>query len=171
MPRCAARKIAIFGDYDVDGATSSALLARFLRAAGLDPMIHIPDRIFEGYGPNSEAIRSLAGRGATLLITVDCGTTSIEPLAEARRLGMDVIVIDHHQADERLPDALVVNPNRLDDLSELGHLAAVGLCSSRWSRSTACCASAASGTRRGRSPICFRCSTSSRSARSPTWCR
>ncbi len=120
-------KIAIFGDYDVDGATSSALLARFLRAAGLDPMIHIPDRIFEGYGPNSEAIRSLAGRGATLLITVDCGTTSIEPLAEARRLGMDVIVIDHHQADERLPDALVVNPNRLDDLSELGHLAAVGL--------------------------------------------
>jgi len=120
-------KVAIFGDYDVDGATSSALLARFLRAAGLDPMIHIPDRIFEGYGPNSEAIRSLAGRGATLLITVDCGTTSIEPLAEARRLGMDVIVIDHHQADERLPDALVVNPNRLDDLSELGHLAAVGL--------------------------------------------
>ena len=120
-------KIAIFGDYDVDGATSSALLARFLRAAGLDPMIHIPDRIFEGYGPNSEAIRSLARRGATLLITVDCGTTSIEPLAEARRLGMDVIVIDHHQADERLPDALVVNPNRLDDLSELGHLAAVGL--------------------------------------------
>jgi len=120
-------KVAIFGDYDVDGATSSALLARFLRAAGLDPMIHIPDRIFEGYGPNSDAIRSLAGRGATLLITVDCGTTSIEPLAEARRLGMDVIVIDHHQADERLPDALVVNPNRLDDLSKLGHLAAVGL--------------------------------------------
>ena len=120
-------KIAIFGDYDVDGATSSALLARFLRAAGLDPLIHIPDRIFEGYGPNSEAIRALASRGATLLITVDCGTTSIEPLAEARRLGMDVIVIDHHQADERLPDALVVNPNRLDDLSKLGHLAAVGL--------------------------------------------
>jgi single-stranded-DNA-specific exonuclease len=120
-------KVAIFGDYDVDGATSSALLARFLRAAGLYPMIHIPDRIFEGYGPNSEAIRALAGRGATLLITVDCGTTSIEPLAEARRLGMDVIVIDHHQADEHLPDALVVNPNRLDDLSRLGHLAAVGL--------------------------------------------
>ena len=120
-------KIAIFGDYDVDGATSSALLARFLRAAGVEAMIHIPDRIFEGYGPNVEAIRSLADRGATLLITVDCGTTSIEPLAEARRLGLDVIVIDHHQADERLPDALVINPNRLDDLSELGHLAAVGL--------------------------------------------
>jgi single-stranded-DNA-specific exonuclease len=90
-------------------------------------MIHIPDRIFEGYGPNVEAIRALADRGATLLITVDCGTTSIEPLAEARRLGLDVVVIDHHQADERLPDAVVVNPNRLDDLSELGHLAAVGL--------------------------------------------
>jgi single-stranded-DNA-specific exonuclease len=120
-------KVAIFGDYDVDGATASALLARFLRMGGVDPIVHIPDRIFEGYGPNVEAIRALAGRGATLLIAVDCGTASIEPLAEARRLGLDVIVIDHHQADERLPDALVVNPNRLDDLSGLGHLAAVGL--------------------------------------------
>jgi single-stranded-DNA-specific exonuclease len=120
-------QVAIFGDYDVDGATSSALLARFLRAAGLEPMIHIPDRIFECYGPNFEAIRSLAERGAKLLITADCGTTSLEPIAEARRLGLDVIVIDHHQADERLPDALVINPNRLDDLSQLGHLAAVGL--------------------------------------------
>lgn len=120
--------VAIFGDYDVDGATSSALLARFLRLAGLDPLIHIPDRVFEGYGPNAEAIRSLADRGATLLIAVDCGTTSLEPLAEAKKLGLDVIVIDHHQADERLPDAAaVINPNRLDDLSKLGHLAAVGL--------------------------------------------
>ena len=120
-------QVAIFGDYDVDGATSSALLGRFLRAAGLDPIVHIPDRIFEGYGPNVEAIRMLAQRGAKLLITVDCGTVSLEPLAQARALGLDVIVIDHHQADERLPDALVVNPNRLDDLSGLGHLAAVGL--------------------------------------------
>src|SRR5882724_12044791 len=119
-------RIAIFGDYDVDGATSSALLARFLRHSGQgngqEPMIHIPDRIFEGYGPNVGAIRGLAERGAQLLITVDCGTTSIEPLAEAKKLGLDVIVIDHHQADENLPDALVVNPNRLDDLSGLGHL-------------------------------------------------
>ena len=122
-----AENVAIFGDYDVDGATASALLARFLRACGLDPIVHIPDRIFEGYGPNVEAIRSLAERGAKLLITVDCGTTSHEPLAEARRLGLDVVVIDHHQADEHLPDALVVNPNRLDDLSKLGYLAAVGL--------------------------------------------
>ena len=120
-------QVAIFGDYDVDGATASALLARFLRLGGLEPIVHIPDRIFEGYGPNVEAIRALAERGATLLVTVDCGTASIEPLAEARRLGLDVIVIDHHQADERLPDAIVVNPNRLDDLSGLGHLAAVGL--------------------------------------------
>ena len=120
-------QIAIFGDYDVDGATASALLARFMRIGGSEPIVHIPDRIFEGYGPNVEAIRALAGRGATLLVTVDCGTTSIEPLAEARRLGMDVIVLDHHQADERLPDAIVVTPYRLDDLSGLGHLAAVGI--------------------------------------------
>ncbi|MBY0382012.1 MAG: single-stranded-DNA-specific exonuclease RecJ [Xanthobacteraceae bacterium] len=121
-------KVAIFGDYDVDGATSAALLAWHLRHCGLDPLIHIPDRIFEGYGPNVEAIRSLASRGANLLVTVDCGTTSLEPLAEAKKLGMDVVVIDHHQCGDQLPvvDALV-NPNRPDDLSGLGHLAAVGL--------------------------------------------
>ncbi len=123
-----SEQIAIFGDYDVDGATSAATLARFLRFAGLEPIIHIPDRQFEGYGPNVEAIRALAGRGATLLMTVDCGTTSYEPLQEAARLGMETVVIDHHLADETLPPALaVVNPNRLDDLSKLGHLAAVGL--------------------------------------------
>src|SRR6516164_2438782 len=120
--------IAILGDYDVDGATSAALLGRYLRHCGLSAIIHIPDRLFEGYGPNSEAVRALAARGASLLVTVDCGTTSYEPLLEARQLGLEVIVIDHHQADERLPAALaVVNPNRLDDLSTLGHLAAVGL--------------------------------------------
>ncbi|CAN5263621.1 single-stranded-DNA-specific exonuclease RecJ [soil metagenome] len=121
-------KVAIFGDYDVDGATSAALLTWHLRHCGLDPLIHIPDRIFEGYGPNVEAVRGLANKGATLLVTVDCGTTSIEPLAEAKKLGMDVVVIDHHQCGDELPvvDALV-NPNRLDDLSGLGHLAAVGL--------------------------------------------
>src|ERR1700710_1156866 len=121
-------KVAIFGDYDVDGATSAALLTWHLRHCGLDPLIHIPDRIFEGYGPNTEAIRMLAGKGATLLVTVDCGTTSLEPLAEARKLGMSVVVIDHHQSGDVLPivDALV-NPNRPDELSGLGHLAAVGL--------------------------------------------
>jgi len=120
--------VAIFGDYDVDGATSAAVLGRYLRHCGLHALIHIPDRLFEGYGPNAEAICALAGRGASLLVAVDCGTTSHEPLLEARNLGLDVIVIDHHQADERLPAAVaVVNPNRLDDLSRLGHLAAVGL--------------------------------------------
>ena len=121
-------KVAIFGDYDVDGATSAALLAWHLRHCGLDPLIHIPDRIFEGYGPNVEAVRMLAAKGATLLVTVDCGTTSLEALAEAKRLGMSVVVIDHHQCGDELPvvDALV-NPNRPDDLSGLGHLAAVGL--------------------------------------------
>jgi len=137
MPAAASRiadaverreQVAIFGDYDVDGATSSALLGLFLRYCGLASFIHIPDRLFEGYGPNVEAVRALADRGATLLVTVDCGTTSIEPLAEARRLGLDIVVIDHHQADETLPPAVaVVNPNRRDDLSGLGHLAAVGL--------------------------------------------
>jgi single-stranded-DNA-specific exonuclease len=120
--------IAIFGDYDVDGATSAALLASFLRSAGADPLIHIPDRIFEGYGPNVGAIQSLADRGARLLVTVDCGTTSLEPITQAKRMGLDVVVIDHHQADEVLPPAVaIVNPNRLDDLSKLTYLAAVGL--------------------------------------------
>jgi single-stranded-DNA-specific exonuclease len=121
-------KVAIFGDYDVDGATSAALLAWHLRHCGLDPLIHIPDRLFEGYGPNTDAVRALAAKGVRLLVTVDCGTTSIEPLAEAKKLGMAVVVIDHHQTGDELPvvDALV-NPNRPDDLSGLGHLAAVGL--------------------------------------------
>ena len=120
--------VAIFGDYDVDGATSAALLCRYLRDCGLDPIVHIPDRIFEGYGPNVEAIRSFADKGVKLLVTVDCGTTSLEPLAEAAKLGLDTVVIDHHQADEELPKAAaIVNPNRADDLSGLGQLAAVGL--------------------------------------------
>jgi single-stranded-DNA-specific exonuclease len=121
-------KVAIFGDYDVDGATSAALLAWHLRHCGLDPLIHIPDRIFEGYGPNVDAINALAAKGATLLVTVDCGTTSIEPLAVAKQLGMSVVVIDHHQCGDDLPEVeALVNPNRPDDLSGLGHLAAVGL--------------------------------------------
>src|SRR5947209_1874648 len=137
MPKAAARiadaivageKIAIFGDYDVDGATSAAVLAKFLRHCGNEPLIHIPDRLFEGYGPNTEAVRALAEKGARLLVTVDCGTTSIEPLACAKELGLDVVVIDHHLADETLPPAdALVNPNRLDDLSGLNYLAACGL--------------------------------------------
>nr|WP_210277629.1 single-stranded-DNA-specific exonuclease RecJ [Microvirga lupini] len=121
-------KVAIFGDYDVDGACSAALLAEYLRACGVEYVIHIPDRITEGYGPNVDAIRALKGQGADILVTVDCGTASIEPLAEARRLGLDPIVLDHHQAPEQLPEALaIVNPNRQDDLSGLGHLCAAGV--------------------------------------------
>jgi single-stranded-DNA-specific exonuclease len=120
--------VAIFGDYDVDGACSSALLAGFLQACGTPFIIHIPDRIFEGYGPNSEAIRTLAGQGASLLVTVDCGTVSFEPFAEAARLGMDVVVLDHHQAPVDLPSVTaLVNPNRQDDLSNLGSLCATGV--------------------------------------------
>src|SRR4051812_37812598 len=121
-------KVAIFGDYDVDGACSAALLAEYLRACDTPFVIHIPDRITEGYGPNVEAIRALMGDGATLLVTVDCGTTGGEPLAEARKLGLDVVVLDHHQAPEALPPArAVVNPNRQDDLSGLGYLCAAGV--------------------------------------------
>jgi single-stranded-DNA-specific exonuclease len=121
-------KIAIFGDYDVDGACSSALMRRFLNAHGLDGRIYIPDRIFEGYGPNPQAIETLVKEGARLIVTVDCGVTSFEALAHAKALGADVVVLDHHQADERLPTVdAVVNPNRQDDLSGLGHLCAAGV--------------------------------------------
>ncbi len=120
--------VALFGDYDVDGAASSALLARFLKAHGLAPRIYIPDRLFEGYGPNAAAIEGLVKEGASLIVTVDCGTTSVEPLARAAELECDVIVIDHHQADERLPAVrAVVNPNRQDDVSGLGNLCAAGV--------------------------------------------
>jgi single-stranded-DNA-specific exonuclease len=124
----AGETVAIFGDYDVDGACASALLAGFLRACGTPFIIHIPDRVFEGYGPNSEAIRALAGQGASLLVTVDCGTTSFEPFADAQNLGLDVIVLDHHQAPAALPPVrAIVNPNRQDDLSGLGALCAAGV--------------------------------------------
>lgn len=120
--------VAVFGDYDVDGACATALMVSVLRAAGLDPLFHIPDRIFEGYGPSVPAIEQLAARGVTLLVTVDCGTTSLEPLEAAQRLGMNTVVIDHHQAGEALPPAAaIVNPNREDDLSGLGHVCAAGL--------------------------------------------
>ena len=121
-------RIAIFGDYDVDGATSAALLTRFLRAQGVEPSIYIPDRLFEGYGPNPEAMRTLAEEGVQLVIAVDCGTTSFAALETARELGVDVVVIDHHQTGVDLPPTVaLVNPNRQDDLSGLGQLCAVGL--------------------------------------------
>ncbi|CAO4166600.1 single-stranded-DNA-specific exonuclease RecJ [Methylorubrum populi] len=121
-------QVAIFGDYDVDGAASAALLAEYLQALGVPVRIHIPDRITEGYGPNVGAVTALRGEGASLLVCVDCGTAGHEPLAAAAALGFDVIVLDHHGAPEALPpNRALVNPNRLDDLSGLGHLCAAGV--------------------------------------------
>ena len=119
--------VAIFGDYDVDGATSAALLASYLDRCAVPRLVHIPDRITEGYGPNITSVRGLAQDGATVLVCVDCGTTSHEVLTQARACGMDPLVIDHHLAPPDLPDAIVVNPNRQDCLSGLGHLCAAGV--------------------------------------------
>ncbi|NTF41858.1 single-stranded-DNA-specific exonuclease RecJ [Agrobacterium rhizogenes] len=120
--------VAIFGDYDVDGASSSALLYRFLTHFGVAANIYIPDRIFEGYGPNPNAINQLIDNGATLIVTVDCGSTSFEALEAARARNIDVVVIDHHQVAHELPPChALVNPNREDDLSGQGHLCAAGV--------------------------------------------
>jgi single-stranded-DNA-specific exonuclease len=120
--------IGIFGDYDVDGATSSALLRLFLEACGATVRVHIPDRITEGYGPNAPALLRLKADGVGVVVTVDCGTTAFAPLAEAAEAGLDVIVCDHHEAEPELPRCYaVVNPNRLDEDSPHGHLAAVGV--------------------------------------------
>lgn len=122
-------RVAIFGDYDVDGACSSALLSRFLTHYGVANAIYIPDRIFEGYGPNPQAMRELAEKGASLIVTVDCGTNSAAAIEAAREAGSDVVVIDHHQVGGPLPQAAfaVVNPNRDDDISGQGHLCAAGV--------------------------------------------
>ena len=120
--------IAVFGDYDVDGATSSALLVRYFRALGIEPLVHIPDRMKEGYGPNAPALLALKARGANLVITVDCGTMAHAPLAEAAKAGLDVIVVDHHKGEPQMPEALaIVNPNRFDETSPHTQLAAVGV--------------------------------------------
>jgi single-stranded-DNA-specific exonuclease len=123
--------ITIYGDYDVDGATSAALFVRLLRMLGHDARYYIPDRLLEGYGPSGEALVRIAGEGSSLIVTVDCGTMAHEALAMAHDAGADVIVVDHHKCSAELPVAVaLVNPNRLDE-SETGaahgHLAAVGV--------------------------------------------
>lgn len=127
----AKENIAIFGDYDVDGATSAALLTLVLRRLGIEPMVYIPDRLMEGYGPSGKALVELQTRGATLAVTVDCGAQAFEALSEAAAAGLDVIVCDHHQCASALPTAIaLINPNRLDESIEgaaHGHLAAVGM--------------------------------------------
>ena len=120
--------IAVFGDYDVDGATAAALLKRYLAAVGAPVRIYVPDRMAEGYGPNAPALKRLKDEGAALVVTVDCGISAHAPLAEAAAAGLDVIVVDHHVATPELPAAVaVVDPNRLDDTSGCGQLAAVGV--------------------------------------------
>ncbi|HEX7850577.1 MAG TPA: single-stranded-DNA-specific exonuclease RecJ [Sphingomonas sp.] len=126
----ASEQVTIFGDYDVDGATSAALMIRLLRDLGLAPNAYIPDRLMEGYGPSGEALVRIASGGATLIVTVDCGAQAFEALDMAREAGVDVIVVDHHKCAAALPYAhALVNPNRLDegDGAAHGHLAAVGV--------------------------------------------
>ena len=126
----AREAVAVFGDYDVDGATSAALMILVLRDLGLDPRAYIPDRLMEGYGPSAEALVRLAREGASLIVTVDCGAQAFDALASARAAGTDVVVVDHHKCSSLLPDAhAVVNPNRLDEDEGAahGHLAAVGV--------------------------------------------
>lgn len=120
--------IAVFGDYDVDGATSAAVLHRYFAALGVSLRLYVPDRIAEGYGPNAEALLRLHGEGIRLVLTVDCGISAHEPLAAAQAAGLDVVVLDHHVAEPALPAAVaVVNPNRLDEDSPHKALAAVGV--------------------------------------------
>jgi len=124
--------IALFGDYDVDGGTSVAVLFKFLQVYTDKLLVHIPDRQKEGYGPNEQAIRSLQEKGAGLIIFMDCGTTAFDPLACLEELALDAIIIDHHKAEAKLPKVTaLINPNRLDEsvdtTTQLGHLAAVGL--------------------------------------------
>jgi single-stranded-DNA-specific exonuclease len=123
--------IAIFGDYDVDGATSAALLVLLLRRLGAEPIVYIPDRLMEGYGPSGKALIELKARGASVAVCVDCGAQAFDALEEAKAAGLDVIVVDHHQCASLLPVAFaLINPNRLDESDDgaaHGHLAAVGM--------------------------------------------
>lgn len=121
-------KITIFADYDVDGATSSALIRNVLKQIGVRSEIYVPDRIAEGYGPSGEAMHKIKSNGTSLVITVDCGSVAFEALEEAANIGLDIIVIDHHISLDSLPKSVaVVNPNRLDETSDCTHLAAVGV--------------------------------------------
>ena len=124
-------QLTVYGDYDVDGATSAALLIRLLRMLGLGAGYYIPDRLMEGYGPSGEALVRIGQGGSRLIVTVDCGAMAYEALSEAKAAGLEVIVVDHHKCGAELPSAFaLVNPNRLDEIDEAaahGHLAAVGV--------------------------------------------
>lgn len=124
----AEEKIAVWGDYDVDGATSSAIVRRYLRECGSEASIYVPDRVLEGYGPNAEGLRMLREEGIDLVIVVDSGTVAFEALAAAKACGLDIVVLDHHAPEESLPDArAIVNPNRKDQAAGYGQLCAAGV--------------------------------------------
>ena len=121
--------IGIFGDYDVDGACSSAIIYSYLIKLGCKVEVHIPDRFTEGYGPNTQALMKLKEQGCNLIITVDCGITAFEPLKKANEENIDIIIIDHHITEPNLPEAYsIINPNRFDEESKLGYLSAAGVC-------------------------------------------
>lgn len=122
------KQFAIFGDFDVDGATSSALLYRFLKHCGIEAPIYIPGRLTEGYGPNTDALAQLKEQGAEIVFLLDCGTTAFDVVEAGAEMGLDIIIVDHHEAEEQLPKArFVINPKRKDDVSGLDVLAAVGV--------------------------------------------
>lgn len=122
------RRIAVFGDFDVDGATSTAVMVRFLRHCGIEAPFYIPDRLVEGYGPNINALKTLKERGAEIVVLLDCGITAHEVIAQGREIGLEIVVLDHHEAEEKLPPANhVINPKRKDDTSGLTMLAACGV--------------------------------------------
>ena len=121
-------KICIFADYDVDGATSSALLKNIFDELGVDSFIYVPDRMTEGYGPRAASMKYIKNQAVSLVITVDCGSVAFEAIEYANEIGLDVIVIDHHLTIDQMPNALaIINPNRLDEISEYKNLAAVGV--------------------------------------------
>jgi single-stranded-DNA-specific exonuclease len=124
----AGRTLAVFADYDVDGATSAAQLIRWMRSVGHDLDLYVPDRVAEGYGPSADAFAVLKERGAEIVITVDCGAAAASALTAAQEMGLQVIVVDHHLMDGDIPPtAALVNPNRDDDRSGCGHMAAAGV--------------------------------------------
>lgn len=125
----AGRRIGVFADFDVDGATSAAILIRFFRALGCAVPVYIPDRLTEGYGPSEEALKALQDQGAEIVLMADCGITAFDAVAKGRALGLDIVILDHHEAEDALPEANhIINPKRKDDTSGLGMLAACGVC-------------------------------------------
>lgn len=125
----AKKAFGIFADFDVDGATSAAILTRFLRHTGIEPVVYIPDRLEEGYGPNIEAFKTLKAQGVDVLFVADCGITAFDVIKAGRALGLEIIILDHHEAESTLPEAThVIDPKRHDDDSGLDMLAACGVC-------------------------------------------